>query len=101
MSDAGKNTANEGATDSMAAIWGNTALVFCKDPAARLRSMTFGKMFIANQIYTRTLDKSELGRGMGAHEIETGWEYTLESCATTTPGSDDDFNAGFLLTSVF
>lgn len=100
ISDAVKNTANEGAADSLSTVWGNVALCFYRDPGARLKALTFGKMFVANQIYTKTLDKPELARGLGAHEIETGMEYTLESCATVS-SSDDDFSAGFLMTSVY
>jgi hypothetical protein len=100
ISDVVKNTAVDGAADSLSEIWGDEALLFYRDPAARLKGMTFGKAFIANQMYVKTIDKPELGRSLGAHELESGWEYTLESCATTS-SSDDDFVAGGLIDNIY
>lgn len=100
LSNAVKNTANEGAADTLATVWDDEAVLFYSDPSARLKSMTYGKMFLANNLYVKTLDAPELGRDLGAHFIETGWEYALEACATVS-SSDGDFIAGALLNNVY
>lgn len=97
VSDVAKVTSLEGATDVVASVWGSTALFFIGDDSGRLKTLTFGRQFVANRLYTKTLDKPELGRDLGAHEIETGWEYALESAATVASGNDD-FSAGYLYT---
>lgn len=93
-----KNTAADGAADVLASIWDDDAVLFYKGPT-RLKGVTYGKAFIANQLYVKTLDKPELGRGLGAHEIETGWEYAL-AAGSTVSSSDADFNAGSLIINV-
>jgi hypothetical protein len=100
ISDVIKNTAMDGATDSLTSVWGDSAVLLFQDPGARLKSMTYGKCFMVNRLYSLSMDKPELGRSEGAHEIESGWEYTLESCATVS-SSDDDFVAGALIANVF
>jgi hypothetical protein len=94
-----KNTANDGAADSLSDVWGDDAVLFYKGPRG-LKSMTYGKCFIANNFYTRTIDRPELGRGLGAHEVESGWEYALKSAASVSD-SDNDFVAGGLFLNIF
>lgn len=100
VSSAGKNTANDGAADALSMIWEDDALLFYKKPNPGLKDMCYGKAFIVNQLYTKTIDKPELGRGMGAHEVETGWEYSLDFVATVS-SSDGDAVAGGLIANIF
>lgn len=100
ISGAAYNSAAEGATDSMGAIWGDECLLYVKDPSQRLRTMCYGRAFIANTFYTLSIQKPELGRGLGAEELETGIEYALESAAVAS-SSDDDFIAGGLIDNIF
>lgn len=100
IADVGKNTARDGAADSVSRVWSDKALLFVKDPAARLKGMVYGKAFVANNMYTKTIDKPELGRDAGAHELETGWEYVLAPGGTVS-SSDDDFVAGGLIVNTY
>lgn len=97
VSDVAKNTGTEGASDTIANVWGSTAGLIYKDPATRLRTMTYGKMFIVQQFYTKRLDKPEVGAGMAAWELESGWEWCLEFAAQVSD-SDGDAVAGGILT---
>lgn len=99
VSDCIKNTANDGAADSLSSVWDDDAVLFHRGPKS-LKGMTFAKAFIANQLYVKTIDKPELGRGLGAHELESGWEYALER-GSTVSSSDTDFNAGSLIVNIF
>lgn len=100
VSGAAYNSAAEGATDSMGAIWGDEAVLFVKDPSQRLKSMVYGRTFIANSFYTLSLNRPELGRGLGAEELETGIEYVIASAAVSS-SSDDDFIAGAVIDNIF
>lgn len=100
VSDVIKNSAIEGAADSLAAVWGDEALVFYQDPGARLKSMTFGKCFMVSQLGNVVIDAPELGRKEGAHFLESSWEYDLEFCATVS-SSDGDAVAGGLIDNIF
>lgn len=100
VSKAVKNTGTEGAADSLASVWDDDAVLAYVDPRPSLKSMTYGKMFLWNNIYTKQIDKPELGRGDGAWEIETGWAYGLEFGARVS-SSDGDAVAAFLLINIF
>jgi len=58
------------------------------------------KAFFAQSagLYTKTIEKPELGRGQGARELESGWEFSVEAVAQDSTG---DFSAGYLLTTVY
>jgi len=99
ISDALKLTSAEGATDVTAAIWGATALIFVNKPGQGLKTMTYGRNFIANSLTTKSINKPELARGnLGAEEIETSWEYDLQFIAQDANG---DADAGYLLTTLY
>jgi hypothetical protein len=94
ISKAIKNTAQEGAADSLAEIWGDEVLLFYKDPAARLKSMTYGKCFMGQSMYVKSIDAPQLGRGLGAHHIESGWEFALEFIGRD--GNEDSICGGLI-----
>jgi hypothetical protein len=93
-----KLTSAEGATDATAAIWGDKAVLAVVDPGNMVKGVTYGKMFLAASLYTKQIDAPLLGRGLGAHWLENGWEYTLEF--TTTDASGDAL-AGGLIDNIF
>ncbi len=70
-----------------------------KDETA-LRSMTYGRCFMPAAFYTKTIDAPELGRGLGAEWLESGWEWCLNFCSRVS-SSDTDANAGYLLKNVY
>ena len=94
ISDVMKNTAQEGAADVFAEVWGDEVLLFHKDPANSRKSMTFGKCFMRNQMYVKSIDAPELGRDKGAHWLESGLEYTLEFIGQDSNG--DSICAGLI-----
>lgn len=101
VSKAVYNSATEGAADSLGAIWLDDALIFVKEDTQALRSLTYGRCFMnASGMYTKILDKPELGRGEGAHELETGWEYALEF-VTQNSDTDGDTICGYFLQNIF
>jgi len=100
IADARKNTANKGATDAISRVWGAHAVIAHVNPAQGLKTMTYGSTFFAQSagLYTKTIEKPELGRGQGARELESGWEFSVEAVAQDSTG---DFSAGYLLTTVY
>lgn len=99
-SDAVKNTAIEGAADSLSGIWDDDAVLAYVAPNPGLRTMTYGRTIMRNKLYSKTIDAPELGRGMGAHWIENGWEFTPEFMAQASD-SDGDAIAGGLIINIF
>lgn len=97
VSKAVKNTGLEGAADSLASVWDDDAVIAYVDPSPKLKSMTYGKMFVWNNFYTKTIDKPELGRNEGAWEIETGWAWGLEFGARVSSSDGDAVAAGLLI----
>jgi hypothetical protein len=95
-----KNTANEGAADSLSSIWPDSAVLAYVNPTPALKSMTFGKLFMAQSMFVKSIDRPELGGGLGAHHLESGWEYELKSAASTS-SSDADFVAGALIANIY
>jgi len=103
ISDLVKNTANKGASDSLASVWGDDVVLAYVDPAAsaKLRTMTYGVTLMGQNFYAKTHEKPELGRGnLGAHYLENGWEWAIESAAIVANGNDD-FIAGALIENIF
>lgn len=100
VSKAVYNNAKEGAADSLGAIWDDDALIFRKEDSQALRSLTFGRCFIGQSLYNKTLDAPELGRGLGAHYLETGWEWAMEFAAQKSD-SDGDTICGYFLQNIF
>lgn len=100
VSDVLKNTANEGAADVGASVWDDDAVLAVVDPTPRLRSMSYGKTFMSNNLYVSNIDQPLLGAGLGAHYVETGWEWTQKTCATIA-SNDGDFAAGALIINIF
>jgi hypothetical protein len=100
-SEAIKNSANEGAADSMASIWDDDAVLSYRNPnPSRLRSVTYGVTLFGQEFYTKHLDAAQLGRGLGAHYLESGWEWTMEHTAAVS-SSDGDSTAGALVINIF
>lgn len=81
VSNALSNTANEGAADTLGYVWADSFVLAYQDPNPGLRTITFGQTFIGQQFYTKTIDAPELGRGLGAHWLESGMEYDHEFIA--------------------
>lgn len=101
VADAYKVTSNEGAADTTAAIWGSQALLFYKNPQAglRLREKSFGKLFMVNQITTKSMQRDELARAPEtAEEVETAWEYKP---LLTMQDSNGDSDAGYLISGTY
>ena len=100
VSDVLKNTAQEGATDSLSTIWGSTCLIYT--PAnGGLRSNGYGRTFMTADLQTKIIDRPELGRGsLGVEDLVTSWEWTQEFICQAGD-SDADSHAGYLLTSLY
>lgn len=98
VSDVAKNTAAKGQSDALSNVWGSTALVFYKDPAVRLKSLTYGKLFIVSEFYTKRIDAPELGRDGAAYYLESGWEWDMQFAAQASE-SDNDAIAGGIITA--
>lgn len=81
VSNALSNSATEGQSATLGYVWTNSFVLAYQDPSPGLRTVTFGQTFMAQNLYTKTIDKPELGRDLGAHELETGWEWTMEFIA--------------------
>jgi hypothetical protein len=99
-SKAVKNTAPEGATEVLSSIWEDDAVLAYVDPNPGLTSMCYGRTVMVNQLYTKTLDAPERGRGLGAHWIESGWELTPEFMAQVST-SNADALAGAVIANIF
>lgn len=94
-------TSNEGATDALAPIWGDSAVLFHREDGADDMVMDFGRTFMRrNGIYTLMRDRPELGREPGAHEVENGWEFTQEFIGVVS-ASDLDSVAGALIVNTY
>ncbi len=100
VSKAVYNSAIEGAADTLSSIWDDDAVIFYKNPSESLRTLTYGTTFFAQQFYTKRIDAPDLGRGLGAHFLETGWEWSQEFAAQVS-SSDADSCAGYALLNVF
>lgn len=100
VSSAIYNSATEGAADSLGAIWQDDALIFVKDDSQALRSMSYGRCFMGQNLYSKDIDAPELGRSLGASFLETGWEWALEFAAQAGE-SDGDAIAGYFLQNIF
>jgi hypothetical protein len=98
ISDVVKNTANDGATDALSSIWGSTAAIFVKNMNPGLRQMAFGSTFMVNNFYSKSIARPELGRDLGAEDLESGWEWAQEFIAQD--GSAKAV-AGYLLTGLY
>lgn len=96
-----KTTAVEGnATQTIADVWGDEILFYVKSPGQSLRTMSYGRNYLRNQLYTYQYQVNERGSGDGRiQRLEMGWWYSLEAGAVVS-SSDSDFSAGYLLVNV-
>lgn len=96
-----KNTADQGATDAIADVWDDFAIIYVKEPAQARRTMTYMRNFVVGQLYTHEWTVEERGGPAGRIKmLEMGWEYTLEAAAVVS-SSDGDFTAGYFLDNVY
>lgn len=98
IANASKNTANQGATDAISAVWADNAVLAYVNPSAGLRSVTYGMTLMRNNMYTKQIDAPLLGRDGGAHWVESGWEWALEFGAQDSTG---DAVAGGLIANTY
>lgn len=99
VSDVLKLTSNEGATDATSVIWGNTALLYVKNDSSALRTLSYGRAFMAQQMWVKSIPRLDLARGaLGAEELESGWEYDLQFIAQDGSAKS---TAGALLTGIY
>ena len=96
-----KTVTLEGSTAAVISdVWGDEILFYVKSPGQSLRSMSYGRNYIRNQLYTFQYQVNERGSGDGRiQRLEMGWWYSLEAGAVVS-SSDSDFSAGYLLTNV-
>jgi len=101
ISKAKKSATLEGATAQVIAdVWGDEILFYVKSPGQSLRTMSYGRNYIRNQLYTYQYQINERGSGDGRiQRLEMGWWYSLEAGAVVS-SSDSDFSAGYLLVNV-
>lgn len=95
-----KTTSIEGAAVTITDVWGDEILFYVKSPGQSLRTMSYGRNYLRNQLYTYQYQVNERGSGDGRiQRLEMGWWYSLEAGAVVS-SSDSDFSAGYLLTNV-
>lgn len=94
------NSAAEGATMTLADIWGDDLLFFVKNPSPGKRMMRYGAWYVKNELYTFEAEDPKRGSGDGrVRELEMGWEWLLAPGAVVS-SSDDDFIAGYLVKNI-
>lgn len=95
------NTAGlEGGTDALGDIWDDFALFFVQGKQA-LRTMSYGNMYLRNNLYTWMAEDPFRGSGDGRIKIlEMGWEYQLAASAIDTAASGK-FIAGYYLDNIY
>lgn len=98
VANATKNTALQGAADVLASVWSDNMVLAYVNPSAGLKSVTYGMTLMGQAEYTKQIDAPELGRGMGAHWIESGWEWAQEFGAQDSTG---DSVAGGLISNTY
>jgi len=93
-------TLEGGTTPVIADVWGDEILFYVKSPGQSLRTMSYGRNYVRNQLYTYQYQVNERGSGDGRiQRLEMGWWYSLEAGAVVS-STDSDFSAGYLLTNV-
>ena len=101
ISKAVYNSAAEGASRTMADVWGDDLLFFVKDSSPRKKSMRYGAFYVRNEMYSYRAPDPKRGSGDGRiEELEMGWEWLLAPGAVVG-SSDDDFIAGYLLKNIY
>lgn len=94
------NNAIQGAADSMAAIWDDHALFYVKGKPQR-RAVSYGNMWMRNQIYSYSYEDQARGSGDGRIKtVELGMEYVLTAGGVVS-SSDADFACGYFLDNIF
>jgi len=96
-----KTTAVEGnATQTITDVWDDSILFYVKNTSQSLRTMSYGRNYVRNQLYSHQYPDNTRGSGDGRIQVlEMGWWYTLEAGAVIS-SSDTDFAAGYLLKNV-
>lgn len=95
------NSAIEGATDSLAEIWDDHALFYVKGSGNAKRQVSYGNMWMRNQLYSYTYEDQSRGSGDGRIKVlELGMEYVMTAGGVIS-SSDADFACGYLLDNIF
>lgn len=79
VSDNVKNTAAEGATDSISTFWGTNAIFFVYQPSYSLEHVGFGAMYMRTSPLWQAVVIDEKRRGSNGpmREVQVGTEYQL------------------------
>lgn len=79
LSDNVKNTANEGATDSVSGFWGTNAIFFVYRPGVDMESVGYGAMYTkTTPLWMATVvDEKRRGPNGPMREVQVGTEYQL------------------------
>ena len=76
-----ENTANENATETLASIWNDSALVFYKEPAAALDALSFGYTFRVSDLVVKTYRNDERAGEMVEVSMLQDEKVTATACA--------------------
>lgn len=79
VSDNVKNTANEGATDSISTFWGTNAIFFVYAPSVDMESVGFGAMYMRTSPFWQkvVIDEQRQGPNGPMRQVMVGTEYQL------------------------
>lgn len=98
LAQALENSANEGATDSVASVWGTNVLMFVHNPSPQLDDMSYGHMYMPSMSpFVPYFGQNERVRTThGALQyVEISAEWKL-GAGFVVSSSDSDFAAGYL-----
>jgi hypothetical protein len=62
--------------------------------------MQYGNTLIRQNFYTKVIDAPKLGRGKGAHWLESGWEWDQQFVCQVS-SSNANSTAGYLINNTY
>ena len=95
VANATKNTSTEGQASSLSDVWGESAVLFYRNPTLGKKTSDFGRTLVWKGLNTRTYRDDE----SRSQWVDTDWDYALQwmSIDNTT---DKDTVAGYLIANV-